>query len=238
MIKFFRKIRQKMLTENKFSKYFLYAIGEILLVVIGILIALSLNNWNEEIAMIKKERDLLMQMKTNLSDNLIQLTEDYENLDRKLISISVVLNHMRDKLPLHDGLYFNFYGPFSPGTTNLTSSAYETFKSIGLDVIRSDELRDEIINLYEISYPRLQIDAKEVLNNWEVEMIIPYYFNNFSFDEKFGLIPNNYNVLIEDQKYRNLLKGRQVYFKNFLSEILDIKTTTQKTIDNIDLYLE
>ncbi|PKA99791.1 hypothetical protein B0O79_3512 [Flavobacteriaceae bacterium MAR_2009_75] len=47
MIKFFRKIRQKLLSENKFSKYLFYAIGEIVLVVIGILIALSINNWNE-----------------------------------------------------------------------------------------------------------------------------------------------------------------------------------------------
>jgi hypothetical protein len=46
MIKFFRKIRQKMLTENKLSKYVIYAIGEILLVVIGILIALQINNFN------------------------------------------------------------------------------------------------------------------------------------------------------------------------------------------------
>jgi hypothetical protein len=48
MIKFFRKIRQKLLSENKFSKYLIYAIGEILLVVIGILIALSINNWNQD----------------------------------------------------------------------------------------------------------------------------------------------------------------------------------------------
>ena len=47
MIKFFRKIRQKMLTENKFSKYLIYAVGEIILVVIGILIALQLNSWND-----------------------------------------------------------------------------------------------------------------------------------------------------------------------------------------------
>ena len=48
MIKFFRKIRQGMLTENKFGEYFTYAVGEILLVVIGILIALFINNWNEK----------------------------------------------------------------------------------------------------------------------------------------------------------------------------------------------
>ncbi|MCF7560143.1 DUF6090 family protein [Sabulilitoribacter multivorans] len=47
MLKFFRKIRQRLLTENKFSKYLIYAIGEIVLVVIGILIALQINNWNE-----------------------------------------------------------------------------------------------------------------------------------------------------------------------------------------------
>ncbi|MEO9887119.1 MAG: DUF6090 family protein [Balneola sp.] len=48
MLKFFRKIRQKLLSENKFSKYLIYAIGEIILVVIGILIALQINNWNEQ----------------------------------------------------------------------------------------------------------------------------------------------------------------------------------------------
>jgi hypothetical protein len=47
MIKFFRKIRQRLLSGNKFSKYLIYAIGEIILDVIGILIALSINNWNE-----------------------------------------------------------------------------------------------------------------------------------------------------------------------------------------------
>lgn len=47
MIKFFRKIRQKILVENKFSKYLAYAFGEILLVVLGILIALQVNTWNQ-----------------------------------------------------------------------------------------------------------------------------------------------------------------------------------------------
>ena len=46
MIKIFRTIRQRMLTENRFSRYFIYAIGEIVLVVVGILIALQVNNWN------------------------------------------------------------------------------------------------------------------------------------------------------------------------------------------------
>ncbi len=66
MIKFFRKIRQRLLTENKFSKYLLYAIGEIALVVIGILIALSINNWNEG----RKIQDLVKSQLLNLASSL------------------------------------------------------------------------------------------------------------------------------------------------------------------------
>ena len=68
MIKFFRKIRQKLLTENKFGRYLAYAIGEIILVVIGILIALSINNWNES----RKNNKLITAYKKSLVENLEQ----------------------------------------------------------------------------------------------------------------------------------------------------------------------
>jgi len=68
MIKFFRKIRQRLLTENKFSKYLFYAVGEIILVVIGILIALSINNWNED----KKNRKLITTYKKSIIENLVK----------------------------------------------------------------------------------------------------------------------------------------------------------------------
>jgi hypothetical protein len=75
MIKFFRKIRQTLLTENKFSKYLLYALGEILLVVIGILIALSINNLNET----RKDRDfeqaILLHLREDYQSNLLQLEQ-------------------------------------------------------------------------------------------------------------------------------------------------------------------
>ena len=66
MIKFFRKIRQKMLTESKFSKYLLYAIGEIVLVVIGILIALSINYWNKIKNLRNTEQQLLISLKRRI----------------------------------------------------------------------------------------------------------------------------------------------------------------------------
>jgi len=79
MIKFFRKIRKNLLTENKFSKYLIYAIGEIVLVVIGILIALSINNWNEKRKVSKIELDILTGIKNDLDDDIFRLTYRVSN---------------------------------------------------------------------------------------------------------------------------------------------------------------
>jgi len=71
MIKFFRKIRQSLITENKFSKYLLYAVGEIVLVVIGILIALQVNDWNEN----RKENLIGDKLKLKLYQELLITNE-------------------------------------------------------------------------------------------------------------------------------------------------------------------
>ncbi|SFR52130.1 hypothetical protein SAMN04490243_2556 [Robiginitalea myxolifaciens] len=75
MIKFFRKIRQQLIAENRVSKYLLYAIGEIILVVIGILIALSINNWNEKQKDLAQEQLILKQLRAEYQSNLAQLDE-------------------------------------------------------------------------------------------------------------------------------------------------------------------
>lgn len=79
MIKFFRKIRQNLLSEGKTGKYLKYAIGEILLVVIGILIALQINNWNEKRKIKIAEIEILQNLKTELKYNL----EDLEKINRQ-----------------------------------------------------------------------------------------------------------------------------------------------------------
>jgi len=69
MIKFFRHIRQSLIQQNKMGKYFKYAIGEILLVVIGILLALQINNWND----LRKNRVYEREILTNkLTDQLLK----------------------------------------------------------------------------------------------------------------------------------------------------------------------
>ena len=90
MIKFFRKIRQKLLSENKFSKYVIYAIGENFLVVIGILIALQINNWNEEKKTKVVEIEILTQFKEDLNDDIESINR-VEFWIRKVINSSIIV---------------------------------------------------------------------------------------------------------------------------------------------------
>ncbi len=94
MIKFFRKIRQKLLTENKFSKYLIYAIGEIILVVIGILIALSINNWNENKKVEKVEQVILNDLKAEMESN-IEALDGLTNWHRKLLADAKIIENIQ-----------------------------------------------------------------------------------------------------------------------------------------------
>lgn len=87
MIKIFRKIRQNLLIENKFSKYLLYSIGEIVLVVIGILIALQINNWNEERVANISENKALVALKNEFDQNI----ERFQFIIKERDSAQVVL---------------------------------------------------------------------------------------------------------------------------------------------------
>ncbi len=70
MIRFFRKTRIKLLTENKLAKYFIYAIGEVIIVIIGILIAIQINGWNNNRMQAKKERAYIEEIRKSLLQDL------------------------------------------------------------------------------------------------------------------------------------------------------------------------
>ena len=99
MFRFFRTLRQRLITENKFSKYLLYAIGEILLVVIGILIALQVDNWNEER---KKQREITQLLLDIEQDLLLNYELADQALDFYKMQDSVVKRIARNSLTAAD----------------------------------------------------------------------------------------------------------------------------------------
>ncbi|WP_027076365.1 DUF6090 family protein [Maribacter antarcticus] len=97
MIKFLRKIRQKMLTENKFSKYLLYAVGEIILVVIGILIALQLNNYSDGLKQKKQELKIINNLKLDFEFNLSEMEKNINILKENTNASLETINHTGNK---------------------------------------------------------------------------------------------------------------------------------------------
>lgn len=103
MLRFFRQLRQRLIIESQFSRYLLYAIGEILLVVIGILIALQVNNWNEErkndkkvakyteglIADLKKDRRLVVGVLEDCTNDIEEISADKRELASQFNAVLV-----------------------------------------------------------------------------------------------------------------------------------------------------
>ena len=143
MIKFFRKIRYNLMSENKTGKYFKYAIGEIVLVVIGILIALSINNWNEDRKQHNQETAILTQLRTEFKSNLKQLDEKI-NSKKEAINSSLKLLHYIDfpSLRIKDSIDYHIartipYTTFDPIVNDLASSG-------DLRIIRNDSLKQKL----------------------------------------------------------------------------------------------
>jgi hypothetical protein len=153
MIKFFRKIRQKLLTENKFSKYLVYAIGEIILVVIGILIALQINSWNTEKMDRNLETKIIKEIQKNLQFDLKELQSDISNMDSLNNSCLYMIDFIKTNVSPNKKFYFEAAKLRVAGHFDPNKSGYSLLTSKGVELIRNDNLREAISILYETKYP-------------------------------------------------------------------------------------
>ena len=217
MIKFFRKIRQKMLTENKFGKYLTYAIGEIILVVIGILIALSINNWNENRKESNLELEILSGLYNDIANNKIKIDNMISRDSIIVTGNQHILSLLKDdNSTFNDSLQFSFgninrYDVFFP-----QQMAYETLKSKGLYTIKNDSLRTQIIELYDETYfinSHIRDLKSEIYTNTN-SILNKRLFTTKDINHK---IPNNYNDLKLDSEFLNTLSHITAENKNFLN---------------------
>ena len=150
MINFFRKKRKTLADENKSLKYVRYAIGEIVLVVIGILIALSINNWNDHRKNKKYEQEILFLIDQNLKSDSISLSAELNKVkvaitatDRLLEQIA--LGNINDSLNFWMGDIITFERFKSQ------SSAFEVLKAKGIENVSDKKLQLALISYYDES---------------------------------------------------------------------------------------
>ena len=204
MFRFFRRIRQRLLSENKTVKYFGYALGEIVLVVIGILIALGIDNWNEERKNDVFEREILVQISENLKKDQQNLNTIISNA-RRAVECSEKILALERGTPPPDSLKYWLgsivqFDRFQPLT-----NAYEVLKSKGLDLVSNKELRF-LMGTYYDDQAYIVSNANEDLKQTFVDDWIPIMRKgvvDFVFKEY--VIVENEQAFLDSDAVRNIL---------------------------------
>lgn len=239
MIKFFRKIRQRLLAENKISKYLLYAIGEITLVVIGIMIALSVNNWNSWKKDRELETDIIKEIKDNLQLDLEEIRVDISLMDSITTSSYQLIKFLESQSVPSQIFYDNIAKLRVNPHFNPNTSGYELLTSRGIEIIQNDSLRGAITSVYKLSYPYYyQYESERV--QFKLHQINPFLLNHFTWKPNPSVyfqssytISNKEYELVRKEGYllkmiyaiiqeNNTVKDRAKYIENKLIQLLKL----------------
>ena len=156
MISLLRKIRRSLVGSGQVGRYVLYAIGEIGLVVIGILIALQINNHNEWRKDREQEQRVLIQLANNLQMNCDLLEDWIKGNEHASRFGEVVIDHFKHNKPYHDSLAPIIWMAELQWNNELPLVGYEALKNIGFDILQNEQLKENIMHLFEVEYPSLQ----------------------------------------------------------------------------------
>lgn len=246
MIKFFRRIRQSLLNKGKTSKYFKYAIGEIILVVIGILIALQVSNWNNNNQLKKIQIKYLQEIANNLQTDLGDVRFNIEFNEKRLKACQVVLQSLIEHDRYSDSLDV-YYGSLLYTTRSVVNySAYETLKSRGLEIISNDDLRQTITKLYSFHYQNVidfeiqddhalqyQIVMPTVLKRISVKKDLSKALNT---GEQLGR-PINFEALKKDEEFKNAIVMNEDLRVYMLNNYRNLEEKVLECLDQINIEL-
>jgi hypothetical protein len=180
MIKFFRKIRQKLLSENKFSKYLIYAIGEIVLVVIGILIALSINNWNEVQKDKRKAVIILEAIRSDMGQDLDEMRNLKVSWANRLVYFQKIYPSFNPDIEINvtdidtssQIKYWTLFGLSKPFRSH--RSSFDAMISEGnSNLITNKKLFADIQEFYSFNIPANE-DYFEILRQRQMELSNKY----------------------------------------------------------------
>jgi hypothetical protein len=185
MIKFFRKIRQKLLAENKFSRYLIYAIGEITLVMIGILLAFQVNNWNENRKAQLEEKNILQRLRLDLIDDMKTLEYQLEWKKNMIEGYKICLDMLSDEMHgTKEEFMTHFSSILQVGAVKLNMTTFSNLQTTGqIRLIKSNELADNIVNYYNTDYTLWQSALQDYTRN-----ITAPYLLQFDYIPQLGII--------------------------------------------------
>ena len=237
IMKLFRFIRRNSLIKHKNVQYLKYAIGEIILVIIGILIALQLNNWDENRKLRKKEVFYIRNVVEEIQSNNENIRDAIKTDSINMIDLSQMLYVLKNRnSKYNDSMsndFYNIYEP-KPFTTKSTkSTAYVSLKLNKLNQIIPDSIRETIYIVYDEYYPLLN-DGYRKLSKEIREPIKNIMLRSFECKSPGKIIPNNYEELKQNNSFTNALS----FYKNETTLLWAMRLVSYKLLKKHQLYLE
>jgi hypothetical protein len=242
MTPFFRKIRYRLAKDNQFFKYSRYAIGEIILVVIGILIAIQVNNWNEEKKNHEKENLLLMRMKSDLELDIIYLqnrmlqskkiVQDHFKALEELYLIQDSISHIRELLNLID---------FGSEMLTVQNSTYEEINNTGkIELINNMDLKNELNNYYndcskaEKHFEEINFYSAQVMKDLFKE--VPQIIRINSFSDETNQFYDQF-IKVNDGNWNFINDTNSVEFFKLEATVLAYRNKNLIFIDHFDTLI-
>ncbi|MGK0413037.1 MAG: hypothetical protein ACJA1B_001239 [Polaribacter sp.] len=246
MIKFFRKIRQNLLSEGKTGKYLKYAIGEILLVVIGILIALSINNWNENRKNIAKKETLLKALKIEFSSNLTQLDTVlyYDDIVLKNIRRFMKLDPNNSVVMTSDSMPNWFQNSSFRWTYDPLNGALRSGISSGeIHLIQNDSLANLLFGWQDFVSDAKEGEVRTIAALVASKSITERHIRNIDYRNRFlpelgkSRFLSDYQSLFRDPLFEDYLTERYLSMNEVLDELNLVKKKNTLILKLIDIEL-
>ena len=217
-MKIFRKLRIEAVQLDSAKKYLLYAVGEIVLIVVGILIAVNINNWNERNKSLKLQLKTLKEIKAALLLDVADLRLNVELHQEAIRACGALLEVFKKDQNYHDTLSYYFAKAFWSSKFISKSGPYETLKSRGIELIANTDLRNKITTVYDVEYESL-LKMEGTMIDYINHVILNFNPNHFDKTEIFSathpeslgrMEPLDFEKLKTNENYHHLLRS----FKN------------------------
>ncbi len=212
------------------------SILELALIFFGITLALAFENWNTERTERRDEVDLLIELRSNLENNVAQLESNIEFNKERVADLTLLLLHIESRNAWSSELV----GPLDRfrywASPYLTSSAYETLKSRGLDLIAESALREKIVHLFDVEYASLanDYDQSEWIN-FEISMTPQSlrHIQRTNGDPK----PIDYQAMLDDVSFNSAIRTTRKLRRFGIDSLKQSKEATEQVIESISLVL-
>jgi len=222
--------------KNQRLNFWIYGLGEFFLIFLGILIALQVDNWNQGRQDRNLEQVLLLEMLSNLKGDLEDIKYNTKSQERLLYSNQVVVDFLRSDIPWHDSLGSHFKKIMGGCVFDINTSAYESLKTIGIDLIRNDELRQQITGIYTARYAHVEA-TERILFNYIFDHLYPAIRENLRTISATQMIPVNLDKLRQNDPFLEDLNMNIFIYQVAILSYKDARESVIELITEIEQEL-